>query len=665
MSIATTSLHEPEERLAQHTSLAQPHSPVERRNGDAAAHRRTSDIQDDDDEPMPKRKKIRSSTSHLKIVPETLELRELVKAKAQQFAEKLDHSKPFNKTQLQVWAMQLLGEMSLPEKYSGFAAVLIGNFFWRRQFLATPFERRMLLLPHCLKHAEGCPAEYTEFGLDCERCGACTIADYKVRAEQLGYKVLVAEGSPIVLKIIVGGYVDAILGVACLNVLEKAIDKVLIAGVPSYAVPLHSGDCHNTSLDESWIWEVLDKYEPMQDSRLTGYVSIMRAANRLFDEHFDRLLPRVRSKTPEAAATPLGKTEDISYDWLRNGGKRFRPFITLAAYDAATGGSCLKNFDSNTQPFEFPDSVARVAMSIEAFHKASLVHDDIEDDDLFRYGRETLHRTHGLGPAINVGDHLIGLGYKLIAASRSSGGSPESVATAEQNGQASRLPYDVACDVLERMAAAHIKLCDGQGAEMFWQQNPTLDFTPLDALQIYALKTSPAFEAALYAGLRMAGSVEKYEQLIPQFCRHVGIGFQILNDLKDWRGDNDNKMVAGQDALALRPTLIMALAWQAANAEQRQLMQSCYFDREEQDAIRLARLRRLYEELGVFDKAERLIEKSRDRAELLADDVESDDLRQLLYFLVDTVLADEQDKDPRDSMPKPSPMLVSLPVTTA
>lgn len=663
-------------------------STVARRNGestsrnDDSTRRRQSDIQDDDDEPMPMRKKIRSSTSHLKIVPETLELRELFKAKAQQFAAKLDHSKPFNKTQLTAWSKQLLDEMSLPEKYSGFAAVLIGNFIWRKQFLATPFERRMLLLPHCMKHAEGCPAEYTEFGLDCERCGACTIADYKVKAEQLGYKVLVAEGSPIVLKIIVGGYVDGILGVACLNVLEKAIDKVLIAGVPSYAVPLHSGDCHNTSLDESWIWEVLDKYEPMPNTRLTGYVSIMRAANRMFDDGslFERLLPRVRSKTPEVAKTPLGKTEDVAYDWLKSGGRRFRPFITLAAYDAATGGACLKKFDSGTQPFEFPDSVARVAMSIEAFHKASLVHDDIEDDDLFRYGRETLHRTHGLGPAINIGDHLIGLGYKLIAASRdqtrrAGGVSPpvkgESVDVLQTGGltppvRQDGLSADIACDVLERMAAAHIKLCDGQGAEMFWQQNPTLDFTPRDALQIYALKTSPAFEAALFAGLRMAGSVEKYESLIGPFCRHVGIGFQILNDLKDWRGDNDNKLVAGQDALALRPTIIMALAWQAANGEQRQLMERCYFDREEEDAIRLARLRRLYEELGVFEKAERLVEKSRDRAELLADDVDSDDLRQLLYFLVDTVMADEQDKDPRESMPKPSSsMLVNLPVTTA
>ena len=54
----------------------------------------------------------------------------------------------------------------------------------------------------------------------------------RTTAEDLGYKVLVAEGSPIVLKIIVSGYVDAIVGVACLNVLEKAIDKILLAGIP-------------------------------------------------------------------------------------------------------------------------------------------------------------------------------------------------------------------------------------------------------------------------------------------------------------------------------------------------------------------------------------------------------------------------------------------------
>ena len=116
--------------------------------------------------------------------------------------------------------------------------------------------------------------------------------------------------------------------------------------------------------------------------------------------------------TPELARTPLGLTEDVAYDWLANGGKRFRPFITLAAFDAASGGQRLAAARGGSA-MAFPDAVRRVALAIEAFHKASLVHDDIEDDDPFRYGRETLHRQHGVGTAINVGDYLIGLGYRL------------------------------------------------------------------------------------------------------------------------------------------------------------------------------------------------------------------------------------------------------------
>ncbi len=288
-----------------------------------------------------KRVKRRPSTAHLKAVPETLAEREEIKAAAERFAAGLDKSRPFNKSQLETYGRALVEEMGLPEKYLGFAMVLVGNFFWKQQFLATPFEKRLLLLPHCLKHAEGCPAEYDEFGLDCEKCGACSIADYKGRAEQLGYKVLVAEGSPIVLKIIVSGYVTGILGVACLNVLEKAIDKVLIAGVPSYAVPLHTGDCKNTTLDEAWIWDVLEQYEPLPEPPTHSYLPVMRASNRIFDDEptFGRLLPRIRTKTPELARGPLAESERAAYDMLQKGGKRFRPFITLAAYDAMTGGT--------------------------------------------------------------------------------------------------------------------------------------------------------------------------------------------------------------------------------------------------------------------------------------------------------------------------------------
>ena len=576
----------------------------------------------DDDDPLPVKKKgRRRSTTHLKIVPETLELRERVKVAAEQYAVSLDRSRAFTRDELEHHGRELLNQLQLPEKYLGFSMVMVGNYFWKQQFLAIPFNRRMLLLPHCLKHAEGCPAEYTQFGLDCERCGACSIADYKVRAEQLGYKVLVAEGSPVVLKIIVSGYIDGILGVACLNVLEKAIDKVLIAGVPSYAVPLHSGDCLNTTLDQAWVWEVLDRYEPLPQKPTASYVPLMRAAAQVFEQDIERLLPRQRTKPGQSGSQALAFTERVAYDWLANGGKRFRPFMTIAAWYAAAGRPMLSSGDQTPQ---IPDEVAKVAMAIEAFHKASLVHDDIQDDDQYRYGRQTLHRQHGSGQAINIGDYLIGLGYRLI------------------HGAADKHPA-AALDVLNSMSTAHLRLCDGQGAEMAFQQSPDWNLSPLDALQIYALKTSPAFEAALYSGLRLADHPMARTELVSQFCRHVGIAFQVLNDLKDWQGDTDNKLVAGQDAAALRPTVLLALALKDGNESQRSELQAILTGQQDCGGpeARIRRLREIFEACEVFDKAEVLVERLRAKADALLEEITDVPIRDLLRFFTETVLAKE------------------------
>jgi len=580
--------------------------------------------------PAAGREKSGRSTSHLKIVPETLEQREYFKREAERYAAKLDKSRAFTKAQLEQHARTLLAELEQPEKFLGFTMVLIGNFFWKKQFLALPFNRRMLLLPHCLKHADGCPADYDEFGLDCEKCGACSIADYKVRAEQLGYKVLVAEGSPVVLKIIVSGHIDGILGVACLNVLEKAIDKILIAGVPSYAIPLHSGDCKNTTLDEAWVWECLDKYEPLDEPQTASYIPLMRRVQTVFEKQFHSLVPSA-SETPRAggASSPLAFTADLAHDWLQNGGKRLRPFVTLAAYDALTGGKAVNARTEEDLP-EYGPEVLRVAMAIEAFHKASLVHDDIEDGDDFRYGRRTIHNEHSLAAAINVGDFLIGLGYRLISVNRG------------------LLPNDALADILDRLAQAHLKLCEGQGAELQWTSTKEM-LTPLEAMKVYALKTSPAFEAALYAGLRLAGPVEAYESMLTQFCRHVGVGFQILNDLQDWQEHASNKNHTARDAETAKPTLLLALAAAAASPDQKRVLDEIVSDATP-PAVRIERLRRLYQEMGIFDQARALVEKCRAKAEALADETEPDALRQLLYFLTDTILSQDSTEPPQVSV---------------
>ncbi len=572
----------------------------------------------------------RRKTSHLKLVPETRELRERLRQRCSEVASRLDKSHPLTKDEMEKVARAVLDDLQLPEGYVGWTMVMLSSEFFRDQVAATDPKRRLFLLPHCLKHAEGCPADYDEFGMNCKKCGACSIADFRVKAEEMGYKVLVAEGSPVVLKIIVSGYVDAIVGVACLNVLEKAIDKILLAGIPCMAVPLLSSDCRNTSVDEDWVMDMVTLLEKEQPKvQTTSYVHLMRAASDLFKtEQLNHLVIRQRGSSsletqdPNAilAMDPIAATEALAVDFLGKGGKYSRPFITLASYDAMLGGKAtLPNGHEQTK--NFSDAVRRAAMSIEMFHKASLVHDDIEDDDGYRYGQPTMHRQHGLSTAINVGDYMIGLGYRLVAREAAALG-PEKVS-----------------DILDCLSGAHTRLAEGQGAELLWRDRTNKRLSPLDALKIYAMKTSPAFEAALYVGVRLAGDAQPYAESIRGFARNLGVAFQILNDLHDWHGDSSNKMGAAGDILGGRPTILLALALQTLETQdQERLLNVLSKDCSLTDVQRIATARELFQKAKVFDQAYRLVEKHQERCEEIVRNLQPEPLRRLLSYLIDSVL---------------------------
>lgn len=358
------------------------------------------------------------------------------------------------------------------------------------------------------------------------------------------------------------------------------------------------------------------------------YQHVFQAAASMFrGEELERLAPRLRGgpRLAElngqgiAGIDPIAGTEAIAYDFLAKGGKHSRPFITLAVYDALAGGHAING--SKERFAALPDSIKRVAMSIETFHKASLVHDDIQDDDEFRYGEPTLHRTYGTPTAINVGDYLIGLGYRLVSR------------------EAKTLGPDVVSDILDRLADAHLKLSEGQGAELLWRDSLTKQLSPQDALNIYALKTAPAFEAALFSGLRLAGPIDGYAEPIAQFARHLGVAFQIVNDLGDWRGDRHNKLIAAGDVLGGRPTVLWALALAGLSEERRADLQMLV-DAQPVTASTVRKVRKLYYEAGVFQQAAKLIESHRHRAQTIANGIEPQALRQLLHYLIDRVLVE-------------------------
>ena len=137
-------------------------------------------------ETSPEVRSARRKTSHLKEVPETLELRESLRARCADIAARLDRAAPMTKDEMEQVARRALEEADLPEAYLGWMMVMISSEFWKESLAAVPPERRLFLLPHCLKHAEGCPAEYDQFGMNCKECGACSIADFRGLAEDMG-----------------------------------------------------------------------------------------------------------------------------------------------------------------------------------------------------------------------------------------------------------------------------------------------------------------------------------------------------------------------------------------------------------------------------------------------------------------------------------------------
>jgi geranylgeranyl pyrophosphate synthase len=93
-----------------------------------------------------------------------------------------------------------------------------------------------------------------------------------------------------------------------------------------------------------------------------------------------------------------------------------------------------------------------------------------------------------------------------------------------------------------------------------------------------------------------------------------------------------------------RPTVLWALALEGLSESDRAELESLV-SQKPATGVTVGRIRALYERAAVFEKASRLIEKYRERAEAVADEVQPDELRRLLYYLVDTVL-DRQTSEP-------------------
>src|SRR5437867_223038 len=258
-------------------------------------------------------------------IPQTLAERERLRASIARYVDANRDTlvPPLVLDEMRRHADHVVTAADVDPTYRDYVGVLLSNEVWREQLATVPYERRLLLLPKCLRIEDKCPAPFDEFGLLCKQCGLCTIQDLQNEAERLGYAVLVAEGSAIVMSLIQTGKIEAIVGVSCLPVLERAFPYMEAAAIPGVAVPLLQDDCIDTTVDLDWVWDYIHLTSDDQTRRLD--------LGALRDEVDFWFSP---AGLDLIMGNAEGDTERIGPEWLRRAGKRWRPFLAVSAFQA-------------------------------------------------------------------------------------------------------------------------------------------------------------------------------------------------------------------------------------------------------------------------------------------------------------------------------------------
>ena len=480
-------------------------------------------------------------------------------------------SPPLSLEELEELATEFASTNAVADEQHKWLMIMLNNAVWRETVAAVPFHRRIFLLPQCLRSAKNCKAQIDEFGLLCEECGGCVIGPLQLEAENLGMMSLVAEGSTVVGGIIENGGADAVIGVSCLSALEKAFPYMVNHAVPGMAVPLLSDGCIDTQVDETMVREMLN----LRSAKTIEPVNL-NDLNDIVSGWFNKTELDIIMGDTKCSVDLLGRS------CLTGPGKRRRPYLAAAVYRCLTGEK------------DYSITIRRAAVAVECFHKASLIHDDIEDNDDMRYGSESLHRREGVPVALNIGDFLIGEGYRMISECE--------------------LAPDKQAMMLKIAAAGHLTLCRGQGEELDWMRRQT-PLTLDQVIEVFRGKTAPAFEVALSFGALCADADEKLCALLSDFSTALGIAYQIHDDIEDF--------LNGSDVAAGRLSVVLAVGCEQFT-----------------QGTELKIIRATMNKTKALNKTEQLYEHYRNQAVRSLRQLKNSDLKRLLFRITGRILKD-------------------------
>lgn len=260
------------------------------------------------------------------------------------------------------------------------------------------------------------------------------------------------------------------------------------------------------------------------------------------------------------ARKPEGLYAPVEYV-LSLGGKRIRPVLMLMAYNL------------------YREDVARIyspATGIEVYHNYTLLHDDLMDKADLRRGKKTVHKVWDDNTAILSGDAMLVLAYQFMAG----------------------CPAEHLKEVMDLFSLTALEICEGQQFDMEFERRN--EVAEAEYIEMIRLKTAVLLAGSLKIGAILGGASREDAERLYEFGMHIGVAFQLQDDLLDVYGDSAvfGKNIGG-DILCNKKTYMLIKALERANQVQRSQLDRWLTVESYVSSEKIKAVTELYNEIGI------------------------------------------------------------------
>lgn len=281
-----------------------------------------------------------------------------------------------------------------------------------------------------------------------------------------------------------------------------------------------------------------------------------------FDKHLQLFISHLENYKAEVNLRQPRELYEPENYILSLGGKRLRPLLALISCDLFGKDASL---------------ALNSALCVELFHNFSLIHDDILDEAPIRRNQPTVHTKWSTNIAILSGDVMLVKAFEVL-----------------KNYEAKEF-----LQLFNVFSKTSIEVCEGQQLDMNFENASTVSAD--DYIEMITKKTAVLLGCSMQMGAINAGVSRTDQEHIYEFGKHLGIAFQLLDDLLDAYATDEKsfgKQIGG-DILANKKTFLALKAFELANVEQSKKLNELFSKKKTDPAKKVKDVINIFDEIGV------------------------------------------------------------------